>query len=107
MSELPGVIFQKWGHSFEEDSGDTLVYRPADHDFPRARGRDQIEFRPDGTFIEWVVGRGDARQAMQGQWEVQPDHRLQISSAGGECRRRVLEIIKVGPDILEMRQRPA
>src|SRR4051794_41899972 len=60
----------RWTHSFEEDHDDIAVYRPSDHEFPRARGRDGIEFSTDGSFTEWAVGRGDAREPIPGRWRA-------------------------------------
>ncbi len=45
MSDLPPELFQHWMHSHEEDSGDVQVYRPADYDFPPARGRRGFELQ--------------------------------------------------------------
>lgn len=95
----------QWMHSFEEDHGDVVVYRPATHDFPRARGRDGLEFAPDGSFTEWAVGRGDAREPVPGRWRSGDGDRVEVSTArGGD---QVLEIVHLGPDRLEVRRRAA
>ena len=98
----PGVT-GRWMHSFEEDHGDVLVYRPPDHDFPRARGRDGIEFAPDGSFVEWAVGRGDAAQALPGSWRAADGGAVEVSTDRGGGQ--VLEILAVTPDRLELRRR--
>jgi hypothetical protein len=74
-------LFRRWGHSFEEDHDDVRVYRPAEFDFPRARGRDGIEFRPDGSYIDWVVGPGDAREPQGGRWQLEGDGRIRVTTA--------------------------
>ena len=109
MSEqLPAGVAGRWMHSFEEDHEDVLVYRPPDHDFPRARGRDGIEFAPDGSFVEWAVGRGDAQQAVPGRWRTADPggaaegHAVQVSTDPGGGQ--VLEILRVAPDRLEIRR---
>jgi hypothetical protein len=96
-------LFRRWGHSFEEDHEGVLVYRPADFDFPRARGRDGIEFRADGSYVDWVVGPGDARQPRAGSWRLNDDGRLRLTTGAGE--QRVVEVLRVAPDRLELRTR--
>ena len=47
------------------------VYRRDDFAFPPARGRRGVEFRPDGTFTELQLGRGDAPEpAAAGRWSA-------------------------------------
>ena len=103
MSSARDGIAGRWTHSFEEDHDDVLVYRPPEHDFPRARGRDGIEFKPDGSFVEWAIGRGDAQQAIPGRWRTADSGAVQVTTErGGE---QVLEILSVAPDRLEVRRR--
>jgi hypothetical protein len=94
-------LFRRWGHSFEEDHDDVRVYRPAEYDFPRARGRDGIEFRPDGSYIDWVVGPGDAGEPRGGRWRLEGDGRIRVTSAADQ--ERVVEVVSVSPDRLELR----
>jgi hypothetical protein len=94
-------LFRRWGHSFEEDHDDVAVYRPAEYDFPRARGRDGIEFRPDGSYIDWVVGPGDAREPRGGRWRTEGDGRIRVTTAADE--ERLVEFLSVTPDRLELR----
>lgn len=96
-------LFRRWSHSFEEDHDDVVVYRPADFDFPRARGRGGIEFRADGSYIDWVVGRGDAREPRRGRWRLDDDGRLRLSTTADQ--QRVVEVVQVTPERLELRTR--
>jgi hypothetical protein len=107
MNDMPNELFQKWGHSFEEDTGDIVVYRPAHYDFPRARGRAGIEFRADGEFVDWTIGPGDAQQGVNGRWQVEAPGRMRISFAGAIRPPRVLEIVQCDANMLRVRQRPA
>jgi hypothetical protein len=97
-------LYQRWGRSFEEDHDDVQVYRPADYPFPRARGRAAIELRPDGTWVEWAVGRGDAPTPYEGRWTPAGEARVRVALGEGE---RVLEVRSVGPDRLELAPVPA
>ncbi|WP_448627239.1 hypothetical protein [Geodermatophilus sp. URMC 64] len=100
----PAAVSGRWMHSFEEDHGDVAVYRPAGYQFPRARGRDGIEFAEDGSFTRWAVGRGDARRPVPGQWRPAPSGRLEVSTDEGS---EVLEVVHVDADRLELRKESA
>jgi len=103
-AQLDGLA-GRWLHSFEEDHGDVAVYRPADHPFPPARGRDGIEFADDGSFTEWAVGRGDAREPVPGQWQAADAATVAVNTDRGG--RQVLEVVHLGPDRLEVRRKAA
>ncbi|WP_199738327.1 hypothetical protein [Corallococcus sp. CA054B] len=107
MSSLPTSLFRRWGHSFEEDAPGAAVYRPADYAFPRARGRGGIEFGPDGTFIEWSIGRGDAAQPLRGRWTDEGNGRLRIHFDGDAHPAQTLEVLEVNDSILRVKQRGA
>ncbi|MBT2511348.1 hypothetical protein J7I98_37145 [Streptomyces sp. ISL-98] len=107
MSELPPSLFRNWVHSFEDDTEGVTVYRPADYPFPPARGRRGLEFAPDGTFIDHPVGRGDAPDAVPGQWRLAEDRRLAVSFPENDRPDRGLEILRCDEDVLEIRSAPA
>jgi len=105
MPTPPPGLAKRWIHSFEEDHGDVAVYRPFDYPFPPARGRDGIEFSDDGSFTEWAVGRGDAREAVPGRWQTAEAATLAVTTdRGGE---QVLEVVHLAADRLEVRRRAA
>jgi hypothetical protein len=105
MSDPTTALAGRWMHSFEEDHGDVLVYRPTNLDFPRARGRDGIEFAPDGSSVERAIGRADAQQAVPGRWRPAYGGRLAVTTErGGE---QVLEVLSASRDRLEVRRRAA
>jgi hypothetical protein len=91
--ELP--ISGQWLHSFEEDTGDVQVYRPLDHEFPPARrGREGIEFLPDGTFIDKSVGPADAHVKTQGRWEYAGSGTVRLTFEDPQRRARVVEVVE-------------
>jgi hypothetical protein len=92
-------------HSFEEDRDGALVYRPAQHEFPRARGRAGLELLPDGTFIESRIGRGDANEKARGHWAMGADGSLQLTYDGAARSSRSLEVLENDPDLLRVRER--
>ncbi len=101
---IPNELFGSWLHSFEEDSGDITVYRPADYAFPPARGRAGVEFRPDGAFVELAIGRGDAHQATIARWQAEPSGRVRIVYPGNARAPITLEIVQVDENVLRLRK---
>lgn len=104
MSKLPTDIYKKWGHSFEEDSGGVHVYHPAQYEFPRARGRAAIEFKQDGTFVDWVVGPGDARRANTGKWQVNEEGNVKISFEDNTKAPLTLKILYCDSTVLKLQR---
>ena len=76
-----------WVHSHEEDSDDEQVFRPASYRFPPARrGREAIELRPDGTYVESAPGPADApEESGSGAWKLEGD-RLVVGGAAWEIK---------------------
>lgn len=101
MNAFGDHILGKWAHSHEDDSGDTRVYRPSDYPFPPARGRAGMEFRGDGSFVEYSVGRADAPESSPGRWRAFDDRRVRVDLGG---RTRVFEIVQCDGDILRIRE---
>ena len=58
-----------------------MVFRPADHDFPRSRGRTSFELRPDGTYLESSPGPVDLPEETTGSWSLESD-RLILGAEG-------------------------
>jgi hypothetical protein len=102
MNELPPEIFRKWIHSREEDQQAVTVYRGEDFNFPPARGRDGIEFRRDGTFVEWAIGAGDYQQGINGHWEAIDSTHVRIT-VDASRPPRVLEIVECDGQVLKVR----
>jgi len=103
VSETPPGLARRWVHSFEEDHDGLEVYRPFDYEFPPARGRDGIEFSDDGSYTQWGIGRGDAREPVPGQWQAAAAGTVSVTTQrGGE---QVLEVVQLTPDRLEVRRR--
>jgi hypothetical protein len=58
-----------WTHSYEEDQGDTVVYRPGTFDFPPSRGREGFEFNDNGKFKNYVIAPTDGINTVKGSWK--------------------------------------
>ncbi len=102
MTELPPeALFRHWGHSFEEDNESSTAYRPQDFPFPRARGRQGLEFRPDGTVVDWQIGPGDKTRPVEGRWILERPGQLRLLFPN---RDRTVELVTVEGDRLRLRE---
>lgn len=102
MSELPPEMFQRWYHSYEEDTDEEEIYRPAGFVFPRSRGpRASLEIRPDGTLVDYRPGPADRPEPVPGQWEAADGDKLRVSTGAAS---RTLEIVSHDPTVLKIRK---
>ncbi len=92
----------RWVHSHEEDSDDEMVFRPASHAFPPARGRTAFELRPDGSYLETAPGPDDRPERSTGAWSVR-DGRLVIEREG-DLPGDAWEVAGVEEDRLTLRK---
>ncbi len=99
-------IFREWGHSFEEDTDDITVYRPAEYDFPLSRGRAGIEFKPEGNVIYWEIGPVDTPRGVKGHWRIEGPGRMNVSFEGNVRAPLLLQILQCDARMLKIRQRP-
>jgi hypothetical protein len=83
------LLHRRWVHAHEEDSEGEMVFRPADYELPRSRGRMAFELRPDGSFVEAGIGAADVPETGSGTWELQDDEWIMLSgpASGGVPRR--------------------
>jgi hypothetical protein len=98
----PGLLLRRWVHSHEEDTEDEMVFRPAEFDFPRSRGRLSFELRPGGTLLERMPGPTDRPQEGEGTWELEGGEALVLRAAGQPEERRHIESLE--PDRLVVRK---
>jgi len=103
MSPLPTALFRHWIHSREEDRGEIRVYRPADYDFPPARGRDGFELRPDGTLIRYGIAAADGTTKRTERWSELAGNRIRIGVPDRE-RGEVWEIESCTAEMLRLRR---
>jgi len=87
-----------WLRSHEEETSPVRVYRPADHAFPPARGRDGFTLHGDGRFDHVGPGRGDAPVTTPGTWHRDGD--LVTATVAGATI--TMEIVEEGEDVLRV-----
>ena len=97
-------LYQHWMHSYEEDTPNEMVFRPATFKFrDRSRGRLSFELKMDGSMVQYPIGPTDQSQASQGNWKLEGNHLVLITDpkSGPE---RILEIASASPDRLVVRR---
>jgi hypothetical protein len=91
--DVTNLLRNRWIHSYEEDTDSEMVFRPANFDFPRSRGRTGFELRPDQSLVEIQSGAADRPQTMQGRWELQSGKKLVFFKHGSAQPSRSLKIV--------------
>lgn len=102
MKQLEGT----WLVSREENSGDTLVYRPNTYAFPPSRGRTGFAIKPYGRFEQFDIAPTDGLAGRPGTWASDGAARLRIHLTNGREPDYTLEIISLEKQVLKLRQRP-
>lgn len=67
--EMRKIIDIYWQHSYEDDKGDTIAFRPKEYDFPPSRGREGFEFKENGLFYKYMIAPADGIVTVQGSWK--------------------------------------
>jgi hypothetical protein len=94
-------LARAWTHSHEEDDLGRLVFRPSEHTFPPARGRESFTLSPGGLLEQGRPGADDRAVTVAGRWSLDGD-RLDLVPERGASRHYVVE--EVGPDRLVLRR---
>ncbi|ROO86058.1 hypothetical protein EDD29_3619 [Actinocorallia herbida] len=90
-----------WVHSFEEDTETTAVYRAAGHPFPVSRRlRRELEFRPDGTFVERGPGPDDWPRETRGRWASPEPGRVDVTFPDRPEAPTRITVVSVEPGVL-------
>ena len=100
----PERVVGSWVHVHEEDSGDEMVFRPADSALPPARGRMGLELREDGTFAEAGLGARDIPEEAVGSWVLE-GQTITLSEGATQGVPRELEIVSAEKGRLVVRVR--
>jgi hypothetical protein len=101
----PQSLFKRWVHVHEEDTDDARVYRAYGADIPPARGRRGLEFRDDGTFVEYKLGPVDRPEGVEGHWDADAADRIRVDVPDPAREAETLEILSVEGDKLEIKKK--
>ncbi|MBF9142000.1 lipocalin family protein [Hymenobacter sp. BT439] len=105
MKQLEGT----WLSSREEDSGDTLVYRPNTYHFPSSRGRPGFAFKSYGRFEQFNIAPTDGLAGYPGTWVIDGSklNKIRIHLNEGQEPDYDLEVFSLKNKVLKLRKLPA
>lgn len=98
------AIYQKWLHSYEEDTDTLKIYRPSTFDFPLGWGRDGMTIRKDGGFVLHDIAPNDAMVDITGHWKPITDARLEVSFPSSDKETFILQIEELNSKILKIKK---
>jgi hypothetical protein len=89
-------LYGHWINSHEEndEAKKHIVYRPAEYDFPPARGREGFEIKENGIFISHPIAPYDGNMSITEKWAVKDD----VLIITGEKETRRYRIISLARD---------
>jgi len=79
------------------------VYRPKGYAFPRARGREGFELKPDGEYVRYDIGRGDGSVGVKGTWKQIGPRLIEVRAGEGATGER-LQILTYDNTVLTLRK---
>jgi hypothetical protein len=91
-------------HSHEEDTADIAVYRPAEYDFPPARGRTGFDFMTDGKVIYYGIAPADGVNQIPGRWKAQGTDEITITLDDERMKPMILQVLTCEADKLTLRR---
>lgn len=93
------ILCKRWVHSHEEDTENEKVFRTADYNFPRSRGRKSFELKPGGELIYMGLSPTDKQEPVIYKWELKNDDLIFYISTTSEPLE-ILHIVSVDDDRL-------
>ena len=102
----PQQLEGTWLTSREENSGDTLVFRPNTYTFPPSRGRTGFAIKPFGRFEQFDIAPTDGLATRPGTWTADGPTRLRIHLTDGRQPDFTYEILSLQNKVLKLRRRP-
>ena len=102
------LVGKTWLHSYEDDAGDTVVFRPNTYDFPPSRGRTGFTLEPGGVIKRYEIAPTDGLEEQLGEWEQVDKHRVQIrmNSESSPPQHYQVEIVSLEDDVLKIIRHP-
>ncbi len=104
---LENQLLQKtWLHSYEEDAGDTIAFRPNTYDFPPSRGRTGFMLEKGGTIRQYEIAPTDGLQEILGQWEFNGNQAILVKLQEEEdtLQQYRLEIVSLKDELLKVKR---
>ncbi len=98
------ALAQGWLHAHEEDTGDTMVFRPSSFKLGPSRGRAGFELKPDGELVESRIAATDGSLKQAGKWKLSETGKLYFYRDDPATPAKVLEIESVSKDRLVVKR---
>lgn len=98
------LLLKLWHQVPEEQIGDTLVFRPDGYELPRVRGREKMQFRPDGEFIYHQIAPEDGYNNWHGVFKL-GNNESEIQVIYTKHKTKILtdyKIIELNKNVLKM-----
>jgi hypothetical protein len=105
LSKLSEFIFKHWVHSREEDTANTIVYRPSNYKLPPSRGREGFEIKKSGEFVRYSIGPDDRSKKIIGHFSVQDSNKLHIRFEEQQLQPITLKILMCDESVLRVEGR--
>lgn len=101
---LSGCLIGSWIHAWEEDTGETIIFRPADYPLGPSRGREGYEFQTGGILVYHGFGPADAPLTSVGEWGWHSGDliHLVINDPEGASIDEVLRIVSCDAETLQV-----
>ena len=103
------LVDKTWLHSYEEDAGDTIVFRPNTYDFPPSRGRTGFMLEAGGVIKRYEIAPTDGLEEQLGVWEQVDKRRVQIrmKPESNPPHNYEVEILSLEDEVLKIMRLPA
>jgi len=98
----PNFFDKTWIHSYEEDVGNTQVYRPTTYKFPLSRGRRGFEIKKDGEFIQHGIGPTDKTTKINGNWTNEAPDVIKVDFGKEQTKSYKIKILSCDDNILKV-----
>ncbi len=98
-SQVEGI---KWMHSYEEDTDEVEIYRPAAYDFPPSRGRTGFQLNEDKSFINYEIAPADGIVERKGSCNIE-GNKMALSFADSS-RDYTMEVISIENHVLKIKK---
>jgi hypothetical protein len=101
---LSGCLIGSWTHSWEEDTAETIIFRPADYPFAPSRGRESYEFQTGGILVYHGFGPADEPLTSVGEWGWHSGDliHLVVNDPQGAYIDEVLRIVSCDAEALQV-----
>jgi hypothetical protein len=102
------LVDKTWLHSYEEDAGDTIVFRPNTYDFPPSRGRTGFMLEAGGVIKRYEIAPTDGLEEQLGEWEQVDKRRVQIrmKPESNPPHNYEVEILSLEDEVLKIMRLP-